>query len=289
MAPKTPAAADSSGEPPAAADAPPRAVLTERIDVAGLREAIDKLRPRVQGIAVRLCDRAEQGSVTTTYKKPSGGGRAVAEGCSGQKLWKILRKAGFFGYCSYDIAGSHLALANALTGGTMTAIRDLVQHYEKKLQELTEACGGDRGPGRVASKAFFLTMLNGGSVRAWRLKFGIAEGCKLTPLARRFLAQAKELRKRVAESIPEAAEAARRRGKSPLTLCLYEAEDRTLQVFESVAKRHGAEVGLLMFDEVLVWKGDHSEASLIALGEEATREASARWGAPVRFVYSADA
>ena len=88
---------------------------------------------------------------------------------------------------------------------------------------------------------------------------------------------------------PEAAEAARRRGKSPLTLCLYEAEDRTLQVFESVAKRHSADVGLLMFDEVLVWRGDHSEASLIALGEEATREASARWGAPVRFVYSADA
>ena len=111
----------------------------------------------------------------------------------------------------------------------------------------------------------------------------------MTPLAKRFLAEVKELRESVANSLPDTASAARARGKSAMALCLHEAEDRTLQCFERVAARRGFEIGLLVYDEVLVWKEGRAREELERLGEEASREASEHWGTPVNFVLSLSA
>ena len=93
----------------------------------------------------------------------------------------------------------------------------------------------------------------------------------------------------MADSIPETASAARARGKSAMALCLHEAEDRTLQCLERVAARQGFEIGLLMYDEALVWKEGRTREELERLGEEASREASEHWGTPVNFVLSFNA
>jgi ribonuclease HI len=265
-----------------------RARLRERVDVAALREALGECETS-QPMAVRLLKLAEEGPVWTEYEKPRGGGRAVAKGTSGQKLWRHLRKAAFRGYCSYDVAGSHLALANGLTRGQFGAISELVSNYEPSLRDLAGATAIEGDAGRKAAKAFFLSTLNGGAVQGWREKHGISRQCKLTPLARRFLAEVRELRAHVASSIPDAAAAAQARGKSAMAICLHEAEDRSLQCFERVASKHGAEIGLLVYDELLVWKEGRTDEELERLGVEASREATEHWGAPVRFVLSPNA
>ena len=111
----------------------------------------------------------------------------------------------------------------------------------------------------------------------------------MTPLAWRFLAEVKDLRESIANSVPDTASAARARGKSAMALCLHEAEDRTLQCLEKVAARQGFEIGLLVYDEVLVWKEGRTQEELERLGEEASREASEQWGTPVNFVCSLEA
>ena len=74
-----------------------------------------------------------------------------------------------------------------------------------------------------------------------------------------------------------------------MALCLHEAEDRTLQCLERAAARKGFETGLLVYDEVLVWKEGRSQEELERLREEASREASQEWGTPVNFVLSLSA
>ncbi|WP_375182833.1 endonuclease/exonuclease/phosphatase family protein, partial [Marinobacter sp.] len=146
--------------------------LIGNYDVVALQEEMGAAQ-KSQPMAVRLCKMAEEGPVWTEYEKPEKGGRAVARGTSGQKLWKNLRKAAFRGYCSYDVAGSHLALANALTGGQFGAISGLVGEYEPSLRKLADAIGLEGSAGRKAAKEFFLSILNGGGVQGWKEKHGV--------------------------------------------------------------------------------------------------------------------
>lgn len=229
--------------------------LVERLDVAGLETYVEKEGHKAQPMARRLLEAAREAGahgLETGYKKPEGGGRSVAIGDSAQKLQREPRNAAMKAYTGMDIAGSHLVMANALTGGTFGALAELCRQYEATLAELAaKTCTN-----RAGAKNFYLSILNGGSVEAWRKRNEDRVGevtsthgsARLTEHAWRYLRQVKELRRAIVSSNPSAAAAAEARGKSAMTLVLFEAEDRTLRKAKEVAEGRGWEVELFLYD-----------------------------------------
>lgn len=257
-------------------------VLTERLDIPGLEAHAAEAGGKVQPMVRRLIADAKRrgcGGRVVGYAKPVGGGRSVAVGDSAQKLQRGARKAAMGGSTGLDMAGSHLALANALTKGRFGALAELCARYEHTLAALAAKTGTNR----AGAKNFYLSVLNGGSIMAWRRRHDVHSTAKLTEHACRFLQQAAGLRGGIVESDPGTAEAARRRGKSPQTLVLYEAEDRSLREAMRVAEAAGWEVSLLLFDEIFIYTDGRAEGEVTSLAAEITRAVSAMWGTAVEF------
>ena len=197
--------------------------LREKLNVAELAAYVEKEGRRAQPMARRLLKAAEEAGEEgkrVGHTKPEGGGRSVAIGDSAQKLRKEPRAAALKGYTGLDIAGSHLAMANALTGRKFKALDELCGNYEETLRQLARKTGTDR----TGAKAFYLSILNGGGVTGWRRGHGVPEGAPLTEHAWRYVRQVKALRAGIIQSTPTTAEAAEARGKSPITLARGGAE-----------------------------------------------------------------
>ena len=93
--------------------------------------------------------------------------------------------------------------------------------------------------------------------------------------------QVQALREGIVRSTPRTAEAAEARQKSPVTLVLYEAEDRTLRRAREIAEGRGWEVGVLLFDEIFVRSAGRTEAEVEALAQSISAEVTKMWGVRV--------